>query len=139
MRRWIVVIPRLRIPRSSFPAIAGFVSSAPQPVTRLTATNVSYDLNRPVWNANHPPDIEIPMHVFTFRSRAEPDIVGFTTRRTGSNLPEDFAPWDLVSQAAMRAGDPVTGVYGGANKVIAGIDRDGYYVGRLDVRARSVT
>ncbi|MGA3005957.1 MAG: hypothetical protein ABSE20_30010 [Acetobacteraceae bacterium] len=74
------------------------------------------------------------MHVFTFRSRARPDVAGFTTWRTGSNLPEEFGPWVFVSQGAMHAGDPVTGIYGGANTVLAGIERDGFYAGRVDVR-----
>jgi hypothetical protein len=88
-----------------------------------------------VWNATHPKNIEFAMHVFTFRSRARPDLSGFTTRRTGSNLPEEVGPWAFVSQGAMHAGDPVTGIYGGADAVLAGIDRDGFYVGRADVHA----
>jgi hypothetical protein len=75
------------------------------------------------------------MHVFTFQSRARPNLVGFTTRRTGSNLPEELGPWAFVSQGAMHPGDPATDVYGGADTVLAGIDRDGFYVGRADVHA----
>jgi hypothetical protein len=76
------------------------------------------------------------MHVFTFRSHDRPEMTGFTTRRTGANLPEDLGPWVLVSQGAMHAGDPVTGVYRGADTILAGINRDSFYVARVDVRIR---
>jgi hypothetical protein len=81
----------------------------------------------------HPLNIEFPMHVFTFQSLGRP-MVGFTTWRTGSNLPEELGPWVFAGQSAMHAGDPVTGVYGGANTVLAGIEREGFYVARADVR-----
>jgi hypothetical protein len=74
------------------------------------------------------------MHVFTFRSEIHPGITGFTTRRTGANLPEEFGPWVSVAQGAMHAGEPVTGVYRGADTVLAGIERDGFYIARVGVR-----
>jgi hypothetical protein len=83
----------------------------------------------------HPQDIEFPMHVFTFQSQARPDVAGFTTWRTGSNLPEELGPWAFVSQGAMHSGEPVTGIYGGAETVLAGIERDGFYVAKAEVRA----
>jgi hypothetical protein len=76
------------------------------------------------------------MHVFTFQSRTYSDITGFTTQRTGSNLPDEFGPWVLVSQGAIHAGDPVAGVYRGAVTVLSGIKRDGFYIARADVRTR---
>lgn len=76
------------------------------------------------------------MHVFTFRSETYPDITGFTTRRSGTNLPEDFGPWLLAGQGALHAGDPVPGVYRGADTVLAGIEQDGFYIGRAAVRTR---
>jgi len=76
------------------------------------------------------------MHVFTVKSRARPDVTGFTTWRTDSNLPEELGPWDFGGQGAMHAGDPVIGVYRGAETVLAGIERDGFYVGRVEVRVR---
>jgi len=75
------------------------------------------------------------MHVFTFRSEAQPGITGFTTRRTGDNLPEEFRPWLFVAQGAMHAGEPVTGIYRGADTVLAGIGRDGFYIARVRVTA----
>jgi hypothetical protein len=65
----------------------------------------------------------MPMHVFTFRSCTYLGTTGFTTRRTGANLPEELGPWVSVSQGGMHDGDPVTGVYRGAQTVLAGIDR----------------
>ena len=76
------------------------------------------------------------MHVFTFRSHAQPETTGFTTRRTGANLPDELGPWILVNQGAMHAGEPVTGVYRGADAILAGIKREGFYVARVKVRAR---
>jgi hypothetical protein len=93
-------------------------------------------LYRLEWNATLSLNIEFAMHVFIFQSRARPDLAGFTTRRSGSNLPEELGKWVFVGQGAMHAGDPVTGVYGGANTVLAGIERDGFYVARADVHAR---
>jgi hypothetical protein len=77
------------------------------------------------------------MHVFTFKTRARPDVAGFTTRRTGSNLPEELGPWLYVGQGAIHTGDPVAGIYGGGDTVLAGIERDGFYVGRVAL-ARSM-
>jgi hypothetical protein len=76
------------------------------------------------------------MHVFTFRSRTYPGITGFTTWRTGANLPEEVGPWVLIYQGAMRSGDLVTGIRGGGGTVLAGIDRDGFYLGAGDFRIR---
>jgi len=84
-----------------------------------------------VWNAARPPDIGTSMHVFTFRSRTHPDITVFTTWRSGSNLPEEIGPWTFVRQGAIHAGDPVAGIYGGGDTVLAGIERDGFYLGRV--------
>ena len=78
------------------------------------------------------------MHVFAFRAVTYPGITGFTTQRTGANLPEDFRPWVLIGQCALHAGDPVTGVYQGADTVLDGIERDGFYIARADVRPRHI-
>jgi hypothetical protein len=90
-------------------------------------------------NTTHPLDIGLGMHVFTFRSRTYPGITGFTTWRSGANLPEETGPWVLVGQGAMHAGGPVTGIRGGADAVLAGIDRDGFYLGSVDFGARRST
>jgi hypothetical protein len=76
------------------------------------------------------------MHVFTFRSRTYPGITGFTTRRTGANLPAELGPWALVGQGAMHIGDPVPGVYRGADTVLAGIGGDGFYIARIGIQVR---
>jgi hypothetical protein len=107
-------------------------------VTQITAEPPGKGLYRPEWNATHPLNIEFPMHVFIFQSRARPEMAGFTTRRTGANLPEELGPWAIVRQGSMHAGDPVTGVYGGAKTVLAGIERDGFYVGKADLHARRI-
>jgi hypothetical protein len=78
----------------------------------------------------------MPMHVFTFRSHVRPEVTGFTTRRTGANLPEELGPWVLVGQGAVHAGEPVSGVYRGADTILTGIERDGFYIARVGVRTR---
>jgi hypothetical protein len=72
------------------------------------------------------------MHV----SRTHPSITGFTTRRTGANLPAELGPWALVGQGAMHVGDPVAGVYRGADTVLAGIGSDGFHIARVDTQVR---
>jgi hypothetical protein len=75
------------------------------------------------------------MHVFVFQSqRKNSTKVGFTTRRTGANLPAEFGPWSMVSQAALHAGDPVAGVPGGAETVLTGIQRDGFFISQPELR-----
>jgi hypothetical protein len=74
------------------------------------------------------------MHVFVFRSRIYLGITGFTTWRTGENLPKETGPWLFVSQGAMNAGNPVDGIRGGSDVVLAGIERDGFYLGSVNFR-----
>ena len=76
------------------------------------------------------------MHVFTFRSETQPRMTGFTTRRSGANLPDHLGPWVLVSQGALHAGDPVPGVYRGADTILAGITREGFYIAMAEVHTR---
>ena len=75
----------------------------------------------------------VVMHVFTFLSRSRSDLAGFTTQRAGANLPDETGPWVFVSQGAMREGDLIAGIYGGGDVVLEGIDRDGFYLGRVEV------
>ena len=102
-------------------------------VTGLTAETARAALHRGVWNAARPPNIGTSMHVFTFQSRTYPEITGFTTWRSGSNLPEEVGPWMFVRQGAIHPGDPVSGIYGGGDTVLAGIERDGFYLSRVMV------
>jgi hypothetical protein len=75
------------------------------------------------------------MHVFVFQAqRRNSTIFGFTTRRTGSNLPEAFGPWVLASQGAVHSGDPIAGVPGGADTVLSGIEREGFFIAHQVMR-----
>jgi hypothetical protein len=60
--------------------------------------------------------------------------VGFTTWRTGANLPGEFAPWSMIGQGALHAGDPVLGVPGGADTVLSGIQREGFFIALPELR-----
>lgn len=68
------------------------------------------------------------MQVFIFRSKINPGMVGFTTRRGGGNLPAEYAPWEPLDRVSMLPGAPVAGVSGGSDAVLAGIQRDGFFL-----------
>ena len=70
------------------------------------------------------------MQVFVFRSQIDTSVVGFTTRRGGGNLPAAHAPWGLIERVAMLPGAPIVGVSGGSDAVLAGIQRDGFFLSR---------
>jgi hypothetical protein len=75
------------------------------------------------------------MHIFVFQcQRRHATKLGFTTWRSGANLPGEFGPWSMVGQGAMHAGDPVVGVPGGAETVLTGIQRDGFFVAQPELR-----
>jgi hypothetical protein len=75
------------------------------------------------------------MHVFVFQTqRRNSTKVGFTTWRSGANLPVEPAPWSMVSQGAMHTGDPLIGVPGGADTVLIGIERDGFFIAQPELR-----
>jgi hypothetical protein len=73
------------------------------------------------------------MQVFVFRSRKDDFIVGFTTRRGGGNLPEEFAPWALLNKMAMMPNTDVAGVSVGSDAILAGIQQDGFVVARSKI------
>lgn len=70
------------------------------------------------------------MQVFIFCSQIDTSVVGFTTRRGGGNLPVAYAPWELLDRVAMLPGAPIVGVSGGSDPVLAGIQRDGFFLSR---------
>jgi hypothetical protein len=70
------------------------------------------------------------MQVFIFRSQIDTSVVGFTRRRGGGNLPVVYAPWELVDRVAMLPGAPIVGVSGGSNAVLAGIERNGWFLSK---------
>jgi hypothetical protein len=78
------------------------------------------------------------MHVFTFLSQSRCDLAGFTTQRAGANLPGETGPWVPVNQGALHEDDLIAGLYGGGDTVLEGIERDGFYLGRVEVRRSPV-
>jgi hypothetical protein len=74
------------------------------------------------------------MQVFIFHSEKDSDVAGFTAQRDGSNLPAEFAPWKPLGGSVMQVGDNIVGVTDNANAVLDGIKRDGFYLGRSEVR-----
>jgi hypothetical protein len=72
----------------------------------------------------------LDMQVFIFRSQIDTGVVGFTTRRGGGNLPVVYAPWELIDRVAMLPGAPIVGVSGGSDAVLAGIERNGWFLSK---------
>jgi hypothetical protein len=68
------------------------------------------------------------MQVFIFRSQIDTSVIAFTTRRGGGNLPAAYAPWELLERVAMLSGAPIAGVSGGSDSVLAGIQRNGFFL-----------
>ncbi len=67
------------------------------------------------------------MRVFIFQSAKDGDIVGFSNEHTGGNLPDEFAPWERIGNAALASGDALSGV-GPADQVMEGIKREGFFL-----------
>jgi hypothetical protein len=63
------------------------------------------------------------MAVYLFRSSRDEKLFGFTSHESGSNLPEEFAPW-------VDAGSVETAT-GMVALVMEAISRDGYYLQRV--------
>jgi len=66
-------------------------------------------------------------------------MVGYTTRRGGGNLPTAYAPWELIERVAMLPGASVIGSSGGSDEVLAGIQRDGFFLTGSDVIVAPIT
>lgn len=78
------------------------------------------------------------MQVFIFQSGKDSDVAGFTAQRDGGNLPADFAPWKPLGGSVMQIGDSIAGVTDNAGAVLGGIRRDGFYLGRTEVRVMRI-
>ena len=70
------------------------------------------------------------MRVFIFRSERDSEVCGFTADRYGGNLPSTFAPWKALGPREMQSDDPLEKVLGGANAVLNGIRRNGFFLSR---------
>jgi hypothetical protein len=60
------------------------------------------------------------MLMYLFVSTARPSIRAFTSDRTGTNLPRDYAPWEA-------SGTPIS-ANGTADTVTRAIERDGFFL-----------
>ncbi len=72
------------------------------------------------------------MEISLFRSAKEPEVFGFTPDPTGSNLPDEFGPWERAGRgtaAQTYAGDSLDGL-ASSDPVIKAVERDGYYLAR---------
>jgi hypothetical protein len=78
------------------------------------------------------------MRVFVFISTVDQDVLGFTSEKSGSNLPPSYAPWTSATPAGamMMSGDP------DAELVMQAIQKDGFCLavgGYEDEPEKSVT
>jgi hypothetical protein len=62
------------------------------------------------------------MPIYTFASRSHPRVKAFTADQTGSNLPNDYAPW---TPAGSRA---VVPAHAQSDPVSKAVERDGYFL-----------
>jgi len=73
------------------------------------------------------------MQAFRFKSGKDRDLVGFSTKADGSNLPSEWNPWTLVDPAypgvTMSPSDSLGGV-GPAGPVIDDLERQGFHLTR---------
>ena len=76
------------------------------------------------------------MQTFTFKSEADHTVVGFTSHRDGGNLPAEFAPWKLMAEEVMQPGGHIAGVNGGTTAVLAGLNREGYFLSHAKVQVK---
>jgi hypothetical protein len=72
------------------------------------------------------------MAISLFRSTKQPDVFGFTADPSGSNLPAEFAPWQIFgggTAAQAYAGRSLEGL-AASDPVVRAIERDGFYLAR---------
>jgi hypothetical protein len=71
------------------------------------------------------------MHTYVFNSLTDHDVLGFTHNATGSNLPLEYAPWQLATEgwAVLVGGD--------VGPVAEAIRRDGFFVAIEEEAVRS--
>lgn len=75
------------------------------------------------------------MRAYIFQSEKDADVVGFTPQRDGGNLPAEFGPWQALGGGqAIQTGEHLAGVNGGGDAVQVGIQRDGFFLARTEVR-----
>jgi hypothetical protein len=70
-----------------------------------------------------------------FRSSKQPDVFGFTADPSGSNLPDEFAPWEKAgegSAAQTYAGGSLDEI-ASSDPVLKAVEHDGFYIARSGV------
>lgn len=65
--------------------------------------------------------------------------VGLTPDQSGSNLPPDGAPWEPIGSVDISVGPDESVVGGSPAEIIAGINRDGYFVWPIESPMRGRT
>ena len=68
------------------------------------------------------------MQIYLFWSECDLGVFGFTSDRTGANLPVEFMPWSKNGDGKALYG-PEEGV-NTANVIIEAVQRDGFRLGR---------
>jgi hypothetical protein len=79
------------------------------------------------------------MAISLFRSTKAPDVFGFTSDPTGSNLPDEFGPWRSAGTATAAQAYASNSLEGLAlsDPVLKAVERDGYYLARSGITISS--
>jgi hypothetical protein len=75
------------------------------------------------------------MAISLFRSTKKPDMFGFTSDPTGSNLPIEFGPWRSAgaATAVQTNADGNLEGFASSDPVLKAVERDGYFLGRSGI------
>jgi hypothetical protein len=73
------------------------------------------------------------MQLFTFRSQRDIGVTAFTAQKDGGNLPPDFQPPQPLTEVDVMPDTTIAGVTEGSNAVLAGVQRDGFFVVRPSI------
>ena len=73
------------------------------------------------------------MKVYSFHSKKNHQVYGFTPDATGGNLPPAFAPWAKFHELDVNPGDPPR-VAVKSEDILEGIRRDGFYLAGVQIK-----
>ncbi len=79
------------------------------------------------------------MKLTLFHSTKQTDLFGFTADPSGSNLPDEFGPWQRAgegSAAQTYAGTSLRGGVASSDPVIKAVELHGFYLARSGMTAK---
>jgi hypothetical protein len=73
------------------------------------------------------------MQLFLFQSQRDTGVKALTRQKDGRNLPPDFQPPQYLDEIDVMPDTKIMGVSDGCNAVLAGIQRDGFFLVRPNI------